>query len=158
VKFASCRKSLYKRTWLSLFSFLKETQMFKTFLFILLPLLCLAKRAVQLDDNSFDQTVGRGRPAFVKFSGEHCSWCNALQPEFSKLINQMGRSPVIFAEVNLSQAPMLASRYQIQGVPTLLFLGPQSTRPIATYNGERTANEMQRWIESMLSQGPGQNL
>ncbi|MBP8911216.1 MAG: thioredoxin [Phycisphaerae bacterium] len=69
----------------------------------------------------FDTLVLRaGQPVLVDFYSPTCGPCRMLAPTIAKLAEQYeGRAGVY--KVNVEALPELASRYGIQGVPSVLF-------------------------------------
>jgi thioredoxin 1 len=69
---------------------------------------------------SFDNQMAReGLPLVVDFYAPWCGPCKILAPLLAGLADQFaGR--IRFAKVNVDEAPDLAQRFEITGVPTLL--------------------------------------
>lgn len=61
------------------------------------------------------------RPVLVDFYSNSCPPCRTLAPTIDKLAKQyQGRAVV--CKVDVTQLPQLATRYGIEGIPTVLFL------------------------------------
>ena len=76
---------------------------------------------VELDDSSFDKTVGSSSlPVMVDFYSPSCGPCHMLAPVIEKLAQQYA-GKIIIAKYDTSRYQMAASRFQIKGVPTLIF-------------------------------------
>ncbi len=75
---------------------------------------------VELTDNGFEQAVLKAaEPVLVDFYAPWCGPCKMLAPALDALAGEFaGR--VKFAKVNVDDAPRLAGRYGITGVPTLM--------------------------------------
>jgi thioredoxin 1 len=76
---------------------------------------------IDLNENTFDREVLHSEmPAMVDFYAPWCGPCKMLAPVLAALDRQFaGR--VKIAKVNVDEAPALAYRYSITGVPTMLF-------------------------------------
>jgi len=68
---------------------------------------------------SFDAIVNENRPVVVDFHALWCGPCKTQAPILKQVSDQFGdKIRIIKIDVDLNQA--LASRYQIQSVPTLM--------------------------------------
>jgi len=69
------------------------------------------------------QGMAEYRPIFVFITTPHCGYCHRMkadvlsQPEVTELLDDFVR-----VEVDLSENPMFSARYQVRGVPAILFL------------------------------------
>ena len=79
------------------------------------------KHVIELNEATFDPTlVAADTPAVVDFYAPWCGPCKVIAPLLDKLAEQsVGR--LQFFKVNVDEAPDLAARFEIIGVPTLLF-------------------------------------
>ncbi len=78
-------------------------------------------KVVELDDSSFDKLIGSSSlPVMVDFYSPSCGPCHMLAPVIETLARQYaGR--VVVAKYDTSRYQMAAARFQIKGVPTLIF-------------------------------------
>ena len=78
-------------------------------------------QVIEIGDHDFQQMVSQASlPVLVDFYSPTCGPCRMLAPVLEELARQYaGR--VIFYKLDTSRHPMTASRFQIRGVPTLLF-------------------------------------
>lgn len=60
------------------------------------------------------------RPVVVDFYATWCPPCRMLAPLLDELAAKYG-DRVQFVKVNIDESPDLANRYQVSGVPTLVF-------------------------------------
>ncbi len=82
------------------------------------------KNTVELNETNFDQEVLKANGlVVVDFYAPWCGPCRMLAPFFEQLAAEFaGRAK--FVKVNVDDAPLLATRYGITGVPTvMLFKG-----------------------------------
>lgn len=75
----------------------------------------------QVDETTFPSEVLLSKePVAVDFYADWCGPCKALAPVLEKLSDgYAGRVKV--AKVNVDHSPGLAARFQIRGVPTMMF-------------------------------------
>jgi thioredoxin 1 len=69
--------------------------------------------------NKFQQLLQSGKPVLVDFSAEWCGPCKMMNPVLQELKGKTGESLTII-KVDVDKNPVVASNYQIQGVPTLI--------------------------------------
>jgi thioredoxin 1 len=87
-----------------------------------------SKNVVVVDDTSFEAEVLKAdRPVLVDFGATWCSPCKALAPIVDTLADETaGKYKVV--TVDIDDAPAVAQRYGIRGVPTLaVFRGGEKT-------------------------------
>ena len=63
-----------------------------------------------------------GKPVVLDFFATWCGPCKVLSPRLDKLAGEFG-GQIKFVSVNIDQSPTLATRFNMQGIPTLLFFG-----------------------------------
>jgi thioredoxin 2 len=76
---------------------------------------------LELSDQNFQQVVEKSPlPVLVDFYSPTCGPCHALAPVIEKLAGQYAGRAVI-CKLDTSRHQMTAARFQVRGVPTLMF-------------------------------------
>ncbi len=103
---------------------------------------------VELDDGSFRKFVIESPlPVLVDFHATWCGPCKALAPHVERVARERaGRVRVV--KVDIDRAPATASKFNVQGVPTLVVVrGP---RTVAEKVGFAPYHELVQWVDSAL--------
>jgi len=76
--------------------------------------------AIDVNERAFDAEVLRfSGPVLVLFWAPWCGHCRLLLPVVDELASEYG-GLIKFAKIDLDKSPGLASKYQVQSVPTML--------------------------------------
>jgi thioredoxin len=107
---------------------------------------------IELNENTFDREVLNSEiPALVDFYAPWCGPCRMIAPLLDALSRKFaGR--VKIAKVNVDEAPGLANRYAITGVPTMLFFsgGEVADRIV----GLESPRALEARLEALAAQSP----
>ncbi|MCK4357955.1 MAG: thioredoxin [Candidatus Cloacimonetes bacterium] len=76
--------------------------------------------AIKLDQKNFDEVVNSGKVVLVDFWAEWCMPCKIITPIVEELANEFDKEKVTFAECDVQSEQMIAQRYSIMAIPTLL--------------------------------------
>ena len=82
----------------------------------------MLEEPVHVTDQAFDNTVLQSKiPVIVDFWAPWCGPCRMVAPVLDKLAKEYaGR--LLVAKVNTDEHPEWANRYNVQGIPTMLFV------------------------------------
>lgn len=67
------------------------------------------------------QMVSNGKPSIVDFTASWCGPCQRMKPIFYSLADDF-KDEYNFISIDIDEKPELANKYQVQAVPTFVFL------------------------------------
>lgn len=67
------------------------------------------------------QMVSNGKPSIVDFTASWCGPCQRMKPIFYNLADDF-KDEYNFISIDIDENPELANKYQVQAVPTFVFL------------------------------------
>jgi len=95
---------------------------------------------IHVTDAAFEKTVLKSNlPVIVDFWAPWCGPCRMVAPILEKIAKEYGGKLVV-AKVNTDENPEWATRYGVQGIPTMLFVA----------NGTVVHNQVGALPEGML--------
>jgi len=79
------------------------------------------KSTIEINETNFEREVLQStQPVLVDFWAQWCGPCKMLAPVLDEIaVEQNGRAKVV--KVNVDESSILAQRYNIQSIPTLLY-------------------------------------
>jgi thioredoxin len=103
---------------------------------------------LKVTDQDFEQKVLRSStPVMVDFWAEWCPPCRALAPTVEALaVDYQGR--VVVAKLDVDANPETAEKYDITGIPAMLFF--KDGQLVKTLVGNQPKDEIARVLDSLL--------
>ena len=96
---------------------------------------------IQLNKDNFDTEVIKSNNLWlILFCAPWCGHCKAFHPQFEKLAKST-KGLFKIGAVNCEEERDLASKYKIDGFPTVLFFGEDKTKT-EEYEGNRKADKI----------------
>ena len=104
---------------------------------------------VELDDQNFQEIVSNSAlPVLVDFFSPTCGPCRSLAPIIDQLAGQYAGRAVI-CKLDTSRHQMSAGRFQIRGVPTLIFF--KNGQQVDQVVGAVPAQELEQRLNRLVS-------
>jgi thioredoxin 2 len=102
----------------------------------------------EADDESFAERVERAElPVLVDLWAPWCGPCRAVSPALESLArDRSGRVKLV--KVNVDESPATASRFGVQGIPTLLVLYRGTV--VARQTGAAPEQALRQWLDRAL--------
>lgn len=99
---------------------------------------------VEAGETDFEEALDATVPVLVDLWAPWCGPCRVLSPALEELASQ--RSGTLkLVKVDVDQAPGIAQRYQVRGVPTLLLISGGTL--LASQVGALPAAVLAEWVE-----------
>jgi thioredoxin 1 len=82
----------------------------------------MTSEPIHVTDAAFEKTVLQSSlPAIVDFWAPWCNPCKMVAPTLDKLAKEY-TDKLVIAKVNTDENPEWAGKYNVQGIPTMLFV------------------------------------
>jgi thioredoxin 2 len=103
---------------------------------------------VEAGEADFDEVVQATVPVLVDFWAPWCGPCRIVSPAVERAAAELaGRLKVL--KVNVEDAPSLASRFEIQAIPSLVVF--RSGQPTARRVGALPEHALMEWLRSEVA-------
>ncbi|XP_072980511.1 protein disulfide isomerase-like 5-2 [Typha angustifolia] len=105
---------------------------------------------VELDESNFDAAIAAFNFVLVDFYAPWCGHCKRLSPELDAAAPVLAKlnEPIAIAKINADKYRKLASKYEIDGFPTLKFF--MHGIPVE-YTGPRKSDLLVRFLKKFVS-------
>lgn len=80
----------------------------------------------ELEDNDTLANTAEERPCVIDFYATWCGPCKQLAPIMEKMEEKYGKD-ILFEKIDVDKNPVLAKDYEVESIPTLIFMKPDGT-------------------------------
>jgi thioredoxin 1 len=103
----------------------------------------------EVTDATFEQEVLKApRPVLVDFWAPWCGPCRMVAPIVEELAEEYD-GKVNFVKLNTDDNPVIASRYGIRSIPTLLVF--RGGEPVGQITGFRPKSDLRRRLDAVIA-------
>ena len=111
----------------------------------------MSDKIIKLDDGNWEKKIEKGqKPCIVMFTSPTCPYCMQMKPSFEEYADEY-KERIVFAEVDISQSPTIASRYGVMGTPTFKFFC--NGKPVHELVGAIYPHLIKKAIEEVIEHG-----
>ena len=104
--------------------------------------------AINVTDDEFDNVIATSDvPVVVDFWAEWCGPCKQMSPHLEAVSEDMA-GKVKVAKINVDENPMVASKYGVRGMPTLMVF--KDGKVAATHLGAMSKQAIADWIKASV--------
>ena len=97
-----------------------------------------------LSESNFDSIVGT-KPALIDFNATWCGPCKKIAPIIEEIANE--NPDLLVGAVDVDMQPMLAARFQVRSIPTVLLL--KNGEVVKQFVGAQTKETYQNAIAEL---------
>lgn len=107
-----------------------------------------ADAPIKIEDSTFDQLVRQNRLIVVDFWAVWCGPCRMISPLVEELAKDYA-GKVVFGTLNVDENPDTAARFNVVGIPTLLFMknGVEIDRVVGAVPREHIELKLRKHLE-----------
>ena len=103
---------------------------------------------VKVNDKNYEEVVAQSDlPVVLDFGATWCGPCKKLEPIIEELSGEMA-GKVVMAKVDVGEAPSVAQKFGVMGVPTVMFL--MGGQPVHQLSGLQSKEKIAGLINQHL--------
>jgi len=103
---------------------------------------------ISLTDQNFTQEIKNAKiPFLVDFWANWCLPCRFISPLLENIAEKF-KEKIIFAKVNIDEAPIISQKYNIDRIPYVLLF--KNGEPKSFFIGLQSEENIEKWLEENL--------
>ena len=102
---------------------------------------------IHIGDHELDGIINKYDTVLVDFWAPWCGPCKMIGPILDQLASEY-KGKVVFAKLNVDQSQATASRFKVQGIPTMIFF--KSGRPVDRITGALPRASLKALIDKYI--------
>jgi thioredoxin len=104
---------------------------------------------VKVEDSTFDRIVAQNKLVVIDFWAAWCGPCRMLAPVVDELAKSYA-GKILFGKLNVDENPATTERFNVEGIPTLIFLkdGEEVDRIVGVLPKEHIEAKLKKYLES----------
>jgi len=113
----------------------------------------MSEHVIEISDGNFDKFVLQSTtPVLVDFWAAWCAPCRVLAPRVEAIAEKRANS-ARFAKLNVDDSPIVAERYGIRGIPTLILFqgGEEIERLVGVVSEEAISLAIDKHLSAALN-------
>jgi thioredoxin 1 len=105
---------------------------------------------IQVTERNFNQIERSTKPVVLDINASWCGACKMMSPIIDELNDEYNGS-VIFAKIDVDTQHALSEKYNVTGLPTIVFLKPGQNTPVYKTVGAISKEEMKEKIDALFN-------
>ncbi len=103
---------------------------------------------LQLDQENFHLVKESRKPTIIDINAKWCGPCKMMGPVFDEVSQEYPN--IQFAKIDVDSQSELANKYEVTGLPTIVFIKAGQTTPAMRSSGYMSKEEFEQMIEEFL--------
>ena len=104
---------------------------------------------IQMTHENYNSVMKSDKPLVIDINASWCGACKMMNPVIDTLSEEY-KDTVLFAKIDYDSQHELVQKYEIAGLPTILFFKAHESEPYTKATGALSAEQMREKISELL--------